>query len=226
MGTLVFALGQLSGKIGNIVVRKRGGKMVVARPPSPRTTPKSGQEIEANKKFALTGKIAQGINSIADLKVFWKPPAFKDMSAYNLIFKKNFRRLNPENLEGVIMLTEENGFEITNPGVYLGETNVLIECEAIGRNTNFDTSVEKYVFAAGIIVCAKPSLAGLAPQAVIAFQTKKQLLYPGEFLCVSENLSGPRLSTSKNYELKRVFAVFITSDESGRVIQASNTFYK
>ena len=61
-------LGDLSGKFGNVVFRKRGRKTYVACRPGRRTTSKRPHEIKIEKIFGLTGKISKTINEIAILR--------------------------------------------------------------------------------------------------------------------------------------------------------------
>src|ERR1035437_4701376 len=105
MATLEGIFGPISGRLGDCVFRNKGGKTIIAARPRKRTSPKNASEIENEKKFGLTGKIAKSINSVEIIKQFWQPTARKNPSCYQPIFKKNYGWLNVENLEGIAFLT-------------------------------------------------------------------------------------------------------------------------
>src|ERR1039458_191082 len=115
MAILIEGLfGSLSGKLGDVVYRKKGGKTIVARRPKPRQSPLSEREIIGQKIFGLTGKIAKTINAIELLKYFWHRIAGKNQSSYHLIFKKNYAVVRMEDLPGYIFLTPSQGFLLIN----------------------------------------------------------------------------------------------------------------
>ena len=224
MAILEGIFGPISGRLGDCVFRNRGGKTIIAALPRKRSSPKNAAEIENEKKFGLTGKIAKSINSVEIIKQFWQPTARKNQSCYQAIFKKNYGWLNVENLGGHTFLTPDFGFNLTNPAIYPAKTNVLIECEVLGDHSKFDTSVEKYVAAAGIIVFKDPLTEGAPMYESLGFKSNNYLLYPSEYLCLSVKLTQEQLLKFERYSIKRVFAVFVTLDESGRAIQYSEIF--
>jgi hypothetical protein len=216
--------GGISGKVGNVIFRKRGSKIFVAKLPKKRESIRNAREIENGKKFGLTGKISKEINSIKLLKYFWHHLAIKGRSVSNVIFKENFGLLNIENLSGRVIMSPNPGFGIINPSLYVGESNLVIECKALGESGAFDTQVEKYVSVAGIIVLKNPSVEGLAEYDIIAFQSKKYLLYPTDYMSLSHDFSGDTLQKFESYSVKKAFAVFVTMDEEESPVQHSVTF--
>jgi hypothetical protein len=215
MARLVGGLfGSLSGKVGDLVYRNRGGKTVVARTPSKRGSPRTEHEIKLGKIFGLTGKISRGINAIELLKYFWHPKAARNQSCYNIIFKKNYGRMNFEDL----------GFDIMDPSLYPGESNLVIECKALGYSSAFDTKVEKYVIAAGIVILKNPIPENIEEYCVLTFKSKKYLLYPNDYLSLNIEFGGCNRTLFESYSLKKVFANFITLDEEEAPVQHSMAF--
>jgi hypothetical protein len=225
MGTVTSSLfGSISGKVGNVVFRKRGGKIYVATKPRKRQSAKNAGEIEREKIFALTGKISTGINSTELLKYFWRPVAAKYQSSYNLIFKKNYGELNIENLCGNVFMTPTEGFRLTDPTIYPGDTNLLIECKALGDNSINNSNADKYVTAVGIIILKNPATEEMPLYKVIAFKSNKYLFYPHEYISLSVEFFGDQLMQYGYYSLKKVFAAFVTTDADDKPIQHSITF--
>jgi hypothetical protein len=216
--------GSLSGKVGDLVYRNRGGKTVVAATPSKRSSPRTEHEIKLGKIFGLTGKIARGINSTELLKQFWHPKAARNQSCYNIIFKKNYGRMNFDNLRGEVLLTPETGFDIMDPSLYPGESNLVIECKALGYSSSFDTKIEKYVIVAGIVILKNPIPENIEEYTVLSFKSKKYLLYPNEYLSLNIEFSGCNRLMFESYSLKKVFANFITLDEEEAPVQHSMAF--
>jgi hypothetical protein len=225
MAILINSLfGGLSGKLGNVVYRKRGGKTIVARCPSARQSPLSEREIIGQKIFGLTGKIAKAINAIELLKYFWHPIAAKNQSIYHVIFKKNYAIVRIEDFPSYIFLTPSQGFNLINPSLYPGESNLVIECKALGDHDAFDTQVEKYVAVAGIVVMKDPTIENISPYQVMSFKSKKYLFYPNDYLSINLEFTGGQLEIYESYSIKKVFAAFVTLDEEERPVQHSITF--
>ena len=225
MAILINSLfGGLSGKLGDVVYRKKGGKTIVARRPKPRQSPLSEREIIGQKIFGLTGKIAKTINAIELLKYFWHRIAGKNQSSYHLIFKKNYAVVRMEDLPGYIFLTPSQGFHLINPSLYPSESNLVIECKALGDHDAFDTRVEKYVAVAGIVILKDPTIKNIPQYEVMAFKSKKYLFYPYDYLSLNLEFTGSQLGIYESYSIKKVFAVFVTMDEEESPVQYSITF--
>jgi hypothetical protein len=217
-------LGSLSGKCGDLVYRNRGGKTVVAALPSKRGSPRNEHEIKLGKIFGLTGKIAKGINEIELLKYFWHPKAGKNQSRYNVIFKKNYGRLNFDDFKGEVSLTPERGFDLIDPSLYPGEFNLVIECKALGYGSTFDIKIEKYVIVTGIVVLKNPTMEHMEEYGVLSFKSKKYLLYPNDYLSLNIEFAGCMRTLFQEYSLKKVFVNFVTLDEEEAPVQHSLTF--
>ena len=176
------------------------------------------------KVFGLTGKIARGINETELLKYFWHPKAARNQSCYNIIFKKNYGRMNFDDLRGGVLLTPETGFDIMDSSLYPGESNLVIECKALGYSSSFDTKIEKYVIVAGIVVLKNPIRENIDEYSVLSFKSKKYILYPNDYLSLNIEFSGCSRTLFEYYSLKKVFANFITLDEKEAPVQHSMTF--
>lgn len=225
MAILIGGLfGSLSGKVGDLVYRKKGGKTIVAVRPSARKSPLTEKEIANHNMFGLTGKIAKTINAIELLKYFWHPISAKNQSSYHVIFKKNYAIVRMEGFPSYIFLTPSQGFELINPSLYPGESNLVIECKALGDRSEFDTNVEKYVAVTGIVVLKDPTKENIPDYAIFPFKSKKYLFYPNDYLSINLEFTGSQLEMYESYSIKKVFAVFITMDEEERPVQHSLTF--
>jgi hypothetical protein len=213
----------ISGRVGDIVYRHKNGKTIAARRPTKRSTAPSLIEIAQQTRFGIMGKIAGTINSMEVLKYFWKGVTERNHSAYNKIFKENYRRLNIENLTGFILIVPMGGFNLTEGSLKLNESDIVIQCKELGKHSEFNLKKEKYVIVAGIIILKNPKIEDIPLYNVLPFKTKKNLLYPEEYLSLSIELRGSELCLFESYSIKTVTAVFITLDEEGKPVQHSTS---
>jgi len=216
--------GLVSGRVGDVIYRTRGGKTIVSAVPKQRTSARSEYEIALQNKFALAGKIARGINSIAILKHFWKPTAYNGNSSCNVIFKNIYKLIDVKDFISNIMILPMGGFNLEGASIKTGRTNLLIECDSMNTDPEFDKKIEKYISAAGVIVLKNPTDEMLPIHEVIAFKTLKQFLYPNKELIVDLGLTGGTLQLFQSYAIKKVSAVFVTMDEKENPIRYSETF--
>lgn len=82
-------LGQISGKIGDVVHRNRYGKTVAYLLPSRYKASQSVQAKEGRNKFALSVAFAKTVISLDELKHIWKIARLDGVVAYNRIIKYN-----------------------------------------------------------------------------------------------------------------------------------------
>ena len=216
--------GSISGKVGDVVYRNRGGKTIVCVRPTERTSPRSERELELQTKFALVGKIARAINSIAILKHFWRPTAYNGNSSCNVIFKNIYRLIDVKDFISSIMIMPMGGFNLEGTSIKTEGANLLIECDSMNTNPKFDKKIEKYVSAAGVILLKNPSDERLPIYDVIAFKTLNQFLYPNKELIIDMGFAGGTLQLFQSYDIKKVSAVFVTMDKDENPIRYSTTF--
>lgn len=213
----------ISGRVGDVVYRHKNGKTFVASRPKKRCTAKSAYEEALQRKFGMTGKISKTINSLEVLKYFWRGVTSRNHATYNKIFKENYPRIKIEDLSGFIQIVPMGGFDIKEGLIKLNESGIVIQCKELGENSNFDTKIEKYVIAAGIIILKNPKIEDIPLYEVIPFETNKYLLYPGEYLSLSVESRGSISGLYENYSLRTAAAVFITLDEEGKPVQHSTS---
>lgn len=89
-------LGELSGKIGSLVVRKVNGKQFVSLRPDHYKKSKSTKAIYEKNKFSTVVKFAKTINSIPHIKNVWQKSNVQGFSAYHKILKTNLKIFDVE----------------------------------------------------------------------------------------------------------------------------------
>lgn len=101
-------LGNLSGRLGNVVFRKMNGKSFVSVRPKKYKPAKSEQAVKTKNKFGTIVKFAAYINSISELKAIWKSFAEKGKRGYNTIISINQSLIPPNILKNNMILINTN----------------------------------------------------------------------------------------------------------------------
>ena len=89
-------LGELSGKIGSLIVRKVNGKQFVSLRPDHYKKSKSTKAIYEKNKFSAVVKFAKTINSIPHIKNVWQKSNVQGFSTYHKILKTNLKLFGVE----------------------------------------------------------------------------------------------------------------------------------
>ncbi|MCL4549817.1 MAG: hypothetical protein M1495_14740 [Bacteroidetes bacterium] len=89
-------LGELSGKIGSLIVRKVNGKQFVSLRPDHYKKSKSSKAIYEKNKFSAVVKFAKTINSIPHIKNVWQKSNVQGFSTYHKILKTNLKLFGVE----------------------------------------------------------------------------------------------------------------------------------
>ena len=217
-------LGLPSGLIGTLVFRRRKGANFISRQPAHRSSLPGAAEIAFRSKFALAGKVASKINSIEVVKDLW-PKSAGRASKFNDIFHANYETINTAQNLGSVKVVPGTGFPTANPVLTAGVSGIQLATDALGVNIEIDTSIEKFIVAAGVVVLQTPSVEGIKPLEILAFKTVQHnldLINPVD--CAVE-FTGEPLSDYQNYTDRKAFACLITLDDAGKPIRYSSTIH-
>lgn len=91
-----IVLGELGGKVGNIVGRKRKGKYFIYALPTEVKISNSPEAIKSRNIMIPLAKFASIVNSIPELKYIWTDYKLEAFDAFHKIEKVNFPFLIPE----------------------------------------------------------------------------------------------------------------------------------
>jgi hypothetical protein len=91
-----IVLGDVGGKVGNIVGRKRNGKYFVYAMPEKVNISNTPEAIKSRNIMIPLAKFASIVNSIPELKYFWVNERIEAFDAFHKIEKVNFHFLIPE----------------------------------------------------------------------------------------------------------------------------------
>jgi hypothetical protein len=154
---LTQILGVMSGSVGDIVFRRRGGRSYVSAHPSGYTPRTDAATVARKKQFKTAVEIAKNINSIPLLKAVWPTDPSKLVSKFQKMVSVNYKLVSGEDLTGQPTLTPTFGFEMTTPVVQLNTDSVHFAAGQLGVDLGIDTSIEKFFSISGIIVMKSPA---------------------------------------------------------------------
>jgi hypothetical protein len=215
-------LGDAHGKVGHVVFRLRKGNNIISKVPPKRTKPPTEKELAIREKFGLTGKVARGIYSIAQLKEVW-PQMSGKMTVCNEIFQVNYKLLNTLANLGAVSVAPIYGFSVINPVVTVGASSVQLATDALGVSVGIDTSIEKFAIACGVVILQNPTLESWPKSEVVAFKSMQHNLDLINPVDLTAQFSGTELTKFSGYTTKAAFVCIITLDDTGKAIRYSQT---
>jgi hypothetical protein len=119
-------LGDVKGKVGNIIGRRRKGKYFIYAAPKEVKISNTAEAVKSRNIMIPLAKFASIVNSIPELKYFWLKSKIKAFDAFHKIEKINFPFLIPERptlnntiVPEVFITNEINEGSISSKGIKL-----------------------------------------------------------------------------------------------------------
>ena len=217
--------GEVTGAVGHVVFKHRAGDNYIAMRAEKQKICTDPVVLARRAKFALTGKIAKAINSLVLLKSAWPQVADKKLSRFNEIFQANYDLIGSVENVGTISVAPVLGFTLANPHVTNLVAGIQIETDALGVNVGIDTSIEKFLVAAGVVLLQAPTVEGLPQTLVIPFRTTQQNLDLINPVSLTAQFMGTEQFEYQSYTTKRAFVCLITLNDNGQLVKASRSVH-
>ena len=217
--------GEVTGAVGHVVFKHRAGANYITMRAEKQKVSTDPVVLARRAKFALAGKIAKAINSIALLRSAWPQLVDKKLSRFNEMFQTNYGLIGTVANVGNISVAPVLGFSLINPHVTNLVSGVQIEADALGVDVGIDTGIEKYLVAAGIVLLQGPTVEGLAQTVVIPFRTNQQSLDLINTVNFTAQFTGTEQFQYQSYTTKRAFICLITLNDDSQVVKASRTVH-
>jgi|ERR1035438_2610151 hypothetical protein len=217
--------GEVTGAVGHVVFKHRAGDNYIAMRAEKQKICTDPVVLARRAKFALAGKIAKAINSLALLKSAWPQVVDKKLSQFNEIFQANYDLIGSVANVGSITVAPVLGFTLTNPHVTNLVDGVQIQTDALGVGIGVDTDIEKYLVAAGVVLLQSPTVEGLPQTLIIPFKTTQQNLDLINPVNLTVQLMGTELFEYESYTTKRAFTCLITLNDNGQLVKASRSVH-
>ena len=221
MALLTSSLGNLSGKLGNLVFSVRNGKNIVAKAPKQRKVPMGEEQMAHARKFGAAGKITGVINSCPDLQEIWKKHYKTKKSVFTKIFKSIYRMMNGKEFKKSGSVMPDHGFAIKGR-VTLGMHNILVETDAPGEMSGISEEKEKFIQAVGIIVFGDPvnnTLPETKAAPIFSWPPEELKIFEEQVFLFA--LNRDQQEEMQSYRKKEFHIHLVTRDDCGEVASYS-----
>jgi hypothetical protein len=142
-------IGDISGRISNLVIKNRNGKRVAYAWPKKYKASKSPLAKEGRNNFAVTVKFAKAVNSSSALKKIWTSSKAEGTNSFQKIIKNNAKQVNNGSLTTLNRITPE-GLPLTLNSVSIQNYILNLTFNFKGNtNIKFPLTVHIYFFFNG-----------------------------------------------------------------------------
>ncbi len=212
-------LGEVRGKIGDVVYRKRGKKIIAASAPKKRTKKFSPAEIANQKKMRVAGKFAGAVKGIEVLKKIWEAveiEKYEDSYPVNKISGVNYDFFLPGKATDENIITPE-GFNFPVKRVECLDSQIELKLNELPQKKGN----EKFVFVL-LAWFEKPRLrkyGSYANECIVKeakSNVKKIIFELDEIVKMKES----------RYREKIIYLALVIVDEDENVVRWSSTFGK
>src|SRR5690606_35291950 len=125
-------LGKVSGSLGELTFRQRGGKSFVSTRPASFMPGTDEASKTRRAKFALSIKFARVIYSVPQLKSLWVNETPAGIAPFNHLMRSNYRVIGTPASLNTIAMAPSFGFDISNPSSAVNASALMINVEALG----------------------------------------------------------------------------------------------
>jgi len=223
MARFISSIGQITGKLGGVVFKRRGNKTYVSKAPGhlkPTNDPATKQR---RKKFAWVGKFTKAVNASPLLNALWKPSSSKSVSVFNKIFKEVFNSTDSHDLSGTPVFTPCAPFALKSKSVLFGKSSIFVEAGPPVLGSDIDLVKEISVIAVGVMILSDPVNESYPEDLFLPVQSGKlplPLIGTSNFIIPLENRD---MLYYDYYRTKKACIVLVTLDLSGNPIHYSAT---
>ena len=221
MARFISSIGQITGKLGGVVFKRRGNKIYVSKAPGHLKPTKDPATILKRKKFAWVGRFASAVNSSPLLKALWNSASSGSHSAFNGIFKQVFNTYPSVDYPGPIVFTPASGFQLPSSSVVFGKSSLFIEISSLPCDSDIDPKIELSVIAAGIMILSDPVNESHPKEYFLPVQSDKVPVSLNDPSVLIISLTGCDLSIYESYRTKKAYLTLITLDAFGNPFRHS-----
>ncbi len=160
-------LGRVSGKVGDIQFRQRNGKNIVGLNPESFIPGTDDASVARRARFAATAKFSQAVYSLDPLKDFWKQETPEGLSAFNYVFRKNYKYVQMDLVTTSAVIVPEYGFGVTAPAVNITPSSITVDIDPVGHNNNIDSTSELECLLTAVIFYSNPLSEDIEPYSLM-----------------------------------------------------------
>lgn len=216
-------LGEIQGKIGDVVFKQRGSTNYISFKPRKYLQSNSTAREIAKNKFKHAAKFSSAVNSIPELKYFWMNSNKNGASAYQKINKSALKTFSEGHSVNWLKMTPENGFGVIVSTYSLNKEQYDIRLEPLTERSGINTDIETNI---KLITVFNPydSSANLSEYEYFSNCSSNQIIDLNTPVEISITLSTAQTNLISMYSKCRVYNTLITLNNENVLINYANTF--
>ena len=211
---------EVSGTVGNVVLKKRGKVWYLACRPKKYRTPYDKRSIHNRKQFKGISQLGRAINRITPIKQIWQTEFPDCYSPYHEILKSNFKQFNFTDLSGTPLLTPHTGFTLSDVSLQIIEDKLIVKSAPLDLNSFVAPFEGKFITTASVLIIK--SLEN--PDYVFEFHSRlgaKSLLEIGSPLLLTTRLNCGASIINQKWYVHKSWSVLIILDEKDNPVSYS-----
>jgi hypothetical protein len=205
-------LGEIRGRVGDVVIKLRNGKQYIASRPSKYTMSKASHEVDKRNRFKVNGLFAKAIKESNLLYTIWDKEKAPAASAYNKICKVNFKLCNTNRPSAKNLITP-GGFNLPVETFSYFPDKVEAELEPFDIHPD-----EKQVIFIMMICFYEPVM-----NEASYFAIKRIDNYELDELKLTFNFNTAEKQIASAYKNRIAFLAAVTQDDAGNILRWSET---
>ena len=217
-------LGRVSGKVGDIQFRQRNGKNIVGLNPESFIPGTDDESVARRARFATTVKFSQAVYSLDSLKDFWKKDKPEGLSAFNYVFRKNYKYIQSDLVTASAVIVPEYGFGVTASAVNVTPSSITVDINAVGHDNNIDSGSELNCLLTAVIFLSNPLSESVDPYSFIYLSSSSQPLDLDTALNFSITPTSSLQQLALGYQNSTGFFSLVTIGNDSLPVHYSTTF--
>lgn len=205
-------LGEIRGRVGNVVGKVRNGKPYIASRPSKYSISKLPHEVDKRNRFKVNGLFAKAIKENKFLYSIWDKKKAPASSAYNKLCKVNYRLCSTTRPTDKSLITPD-GFPLPMEGMSFFPNK--IEAELLP----FDILPDENRVIFIMLVCFYEPEKKELPY----FSLKYITSYDLDDLKLTFNFKTTEEQTASEYKNRTAYLAAVTQDQAGNILRWSET---
>lgn len=217
-------IGQLSGKIGDIVIRKRNGKNFASSRPASFFPGFDAASVGRRDRFGIACKFSSKVYALPYLKKIWKSNLPPGSYPYNQITKLNYGYAEPGELSDKAVIVPESGFNIKAATSALFPPCMQVVIDKIGSNPGIDPLKEPVLKICTVIYLTNPKDESSCPFDYISLVSEGEPAVPDSQTAFKLFYTGKDIELFDSYTDRKAFSALISLDADDNPVHFSRTF--
>jgi len=217
--------GHLSGRVGALVYRNYGDKVVVSRVTENFHPSKSLSSEKNRYRWKLYNALASGIRRIYLLNNIWRDAPIEGRNVINKLISTNASRITKElDYSNILLVPEEETFQIELDSFTYADYNISVKIKPL-HEQGIETWEVPYISAQGLICFTEPKFSNQKEYCVIPLQPVIKPLELESPLEFEFHIITAEEQDSELYTKKSILLNLITHKTNSKLSQSSNNIF-